>query len=59
MRHLKEAGVSESTAKKATALLGIRSVKQGVQWFWLLPEGKDEQDFVTDKDTKSCEDLPF
>ncbi|MGN1106795.1 MAG: sigma factor-like helix-turn-helix DNA-binding protein, partial [Huintestinicola sp.] len=36
-----------------------RSVKQGVQWFWLLPEGKDEQDFVTDKDTKSCEDLPF
>lgn len=59
MRHLKEAGVSESTAKKAKALLGIRSVKQGVQWFWLLPEGKDEQDFVTDKDTKSCEDLPF
>lgn len=59
MRHLKEAGVSESTAKKAKALLGIRSVKQGVQWFWLLPEGKGEQDFVTDKDTKSCEDLPF
>ena len=55
----KEAGVSESTAKKAKALLGIRSVKQGVQWFWLLPEGKDEQDFVTDNDTKSCEDLPF
>lgn len=59
MRHLKEAGVSESTAKKAKALLGIRSVKQGVQWFWFLPEGKDEQDFVTDNDTKSCEDLPF
>lgn len=58
MRHLKEAGVSESTAKKAKALLGIRSVKQGVQWFWLLPESKDEQDFVTDNDTKSCEDLP-
>lgn len=52
MRHLKEAGVSESTAKKAKALLGIRSVKQGVQWFWLLPEGKDEQDFVTDKRRK-------
>ena len=33
------AGVSESTAKKAKALLAIQSVKQGAQWFWSLPCG--------------------
>ena len=35
------AGVSESTAKKAKALLAIQSVKQGAQWFWSLPCGGD------------------
>ena len=35
------AGVSESTAKKAKALLAVRSVKQGAQWFWSLPCGAD------------------
>lgn len=34
------AGVSESTAKKAKALLAIQSVKQGAQWFWSLPCGR-------------------
>lgn len=37
MEELKTLGVGQSTAKKAKAQLGIRSVKQGMQWFWVLP----------------------
>lgn len=40
MDRMAYAGVSESTAKKAKALLAIRSVKQGTQWFWSLPSGE-------------------
>ncbi len=40
MDRMAYAGVSESTAKKAKALLAIRSVKQGTQWFWSLPCGE-------------------
>lgn len=45
MEKMKAAGVSESTAKKAKALLGICSVKQGMQWFWTLPECGGEPPF--------------
>lgn len=38
MEKLKLLGVGQSTVKKAKALLGIRSIKQGTQWFWTLPE---------------------
>lgn len=41
MEKLKAVGVGESTAKKAKALLGVQSVKQGVRWFWTLP-GSEE-----------------
>lgn len=41
MEKLKAIGVGESTAKKAKALLGVQSVKQGVRWFWTLP-GSEE-----------------
>lgn len=41
MEKLKALGVSESTAKRAKALLNIRSVKQGVQWFWSLPNSEE------------------
>lgn len=41
MEKLKAVGVGESTAKKAKALLGIQSVKQGMRWFWTLP-GSEE-----------------
>ena len=34
---LRDAGIGESTAKKAKPLLAIRSVKQGSTWFWSLP----------------------
>ncbi len=34
---LRNAGIGESTAKKAKAQLAIRSVKQGSVWFWSLP----------------------
>ena len=39
MEHMKAGKISESTAKKAKALLGVQSLKQGKQWFWLLPKG--------------------
>ena len=42
MEKLTAAGVGKSTATKAKALLGIRSVKQGMQWFWVLPTAKNE-----------------
>ncbi len=42
---LREAGVSSSTAKKAKAILGVRSSKHRFEWFWSLPECDDEQDF--------------
>ena len=38
MAMMKAAGIGETTAKKAKALLAIRSVKQGSMWFWSLPE---------------------
>lgn len=41
MEALKTLGVGQSTAKKAKAQLGIRSVKQGMQWFWTLPGSED------------------
>ena len=41
MEELKALGVGQSTAKKAKAQLGIRSVKQGMQWFWTLPGSED------------------
>lgn len=41
MEKLKAIGVGESTAKKAKALLGVQSVKQGMRWFWTLP-GSEE-----------------
>lgn len=41
MEKLKAVGVGESTAKKAKALLGVQSVKQGMRWFWTLP-GSEE-----------------
>ena len=59
MAKIEAVGVSKSTADKAKALLGIRSVKRGAQWFWVLPEGEDEQDFVSAANTEGCEDLPF
>jgi len=40
MEQLKAGGLSESTAKKAKALVGARSVKQGRQWFWSLPKSE-------------------
>lgn len=41
MEKLKAVGVGESTAKKAKALLGVQSVKQGVRWFWTLPVSEE------------------
>ena len=41
MEKLTAAGVGKSTATKAKALLGIRSVKQGMQWFWVLPDSEE------------------
>lgn len=41
MEKLKAVGVGESTAKKAKALLGVQSVKQGMRWFWTLPGGEE------------------
>lgn len=41
MEKLKALGVSESTAKRAKSLLKIRSVKQGAQWFWVLPDSEE------------------
>lgn len=41
MDRMQLAGIGESTAKKAKALLAIRSVKQGTQWFWSLPYGEE------------------
>ena len=38
MERIKGAGIGESTAKKAKALLAIRSEKQGSMWFWSLPD---------------------
>ena len=38
---MRDAGISESTAKKAKAQLGIVSKKQGPMWFWSLPDGAD------------------
>lgn len=37
MALMRGAGISESTAKKAKAQLGIASRKQGPMWFWSLP----------------------
>ena len=43
MKKMEDAGIGESTAKKAKSQLGIRSVKQGVMWFWTMPDAE----FVT------------
>ena len=40
MELMRGTGVGESTAKKAKALLAVRSVKQGSQWFWSLPDAE-------------------
>ena len=40
MRRMRDAGISESTAKKAKAQLGIVSKKQGLLWFWSLPDAE-------------------
>ena len=37
---MRDAGIGESTAKKAKAQLAIRSVKQGNMWFWSLPDAE-------------------
>ena len=37
MAMMRGAGISESTAKKAKAQMGIVSKKQGPMWFWALP----------------------
>ncbi len=37
MDRLQAVGISESTANKAKALLGVKSTKQGAIWFWSLP----------------------
>ncbi len=42
---LREAGIGNSTAKKAKAILGVRSSKQRFEWFWSLPECGDELPF--------------
>lgn len=34
-------GIGESTAKKAKAQLGIVSKKQGLLWFWALPNADE------------------
>ena len=44
MEKLVALGVGRSTATKAKTLLGIRSVKQGAQWFWMLPQGNDDEE---------------
>ena len=38
---LHEAGISNSTAKKAKAILGVQSVKHRFEWFWSLPACDD------------------
>ena len=38
MAMMRGAGISESTAKKAKAQMGIVSKKQGPMWFWSLPD---------------------
>ena len=38
MAMMRGAGISESTAKKAKAQMGIVSKKQGPMWFWALPD---------------------
>lgn len=42
---LREAGVSSSTAKKAKAILGVRSSKRHWGWFWSLPGCGNELPF--------------
>lgn len=37
MNFMRNAGIGESTAKKAKSELAVRSVKQGSVWFWSLP----------------------
>lgn len=37
MLRCEQAGISASTAKKAKALLGLKSVKQSNAWFWFKP----------------------
>ena len=41
MAMIRGAGISESTAKKAKAPLGVVSKKQGAVWFWSLPDTED------------------
>ncbi len=36
------AGISERTLKRAKKELGIRSEKQGDEWFWKMPQEDDE-----------------
>lgn len=37
IQRCEQAGISVSTAKKAKALLGLKSIKQGNAWFWSKP----------------------
>ena len=50
---MRNAGIGESTAKKAKTQLGIVSKKQGLLWFWALPyadgEMKNQEDFHFDE----------
>lgn len=43
MTMMRDAGIGESTAKKAKAQLAVRSVKQGYVWFWSLPNASEGQ----------------